>query len=255
MNIVVTKTVNACGMQCPGPLLETKNGVDSIKDGESILVKASDPGFYVDVKSWCEKTGNKLTSLENKNGVVQAVITKGGVSIGNTSTGQLKDGATIVAFSGDFDKLIAAMIIANGAAAMGQKVSIFFTFWGLNALRLDKKTYKRNRKERKFKVKKTPIEKAFGKMMPRGANKTSLSHMNMFGAGTGMIKGIMKKHNVKSLPELINEAQKNGVKFIACTMSMDLMGIKKEELMDGIEYAGVGAYIGDSLDSTLTLFI
>ncbi len=249
------KTINACGMQCPGPLLETKSGVDSIKEGESILVKASDPGFYVDVKSWCEKTGNKLVKLESKNNVIEATITKGTKSNNTELNEHLKDRATIVAFSGDFDKLIAAMIIANGAAAMGQKVSIFFTFWGLNALRLDKKTYKKNKKERKFKLKKSPVEKAFGKMMPRGANKTSLSQMNMFGAGTGMIKGIMKKHNVKSLPELIEEAQKNGVKFIACTMSMGLMGIKKEELLDGIEYAGVGAYIGDSLDSTLTLFI
>ncbi len=255
MTTAKIKTINACGMQCPGPLLETKNGVDSIKDGESIMIKASDPGFYVDVASWCEKTGNKLVSRENKNGVIEVIITKGGKIDASTNIGQQKDGATIVAFSGDFDKLIAAMIIANGAAAMGQKVSIFFTFWGLNALRLDKKTYKHNKKTRKFKIKKSPVEKAFGTMMPRGANKTSLSQMNMFGAGTGMIKGIMKKHNVKSLPELINEAQKNGVKFIACTMSMGLMGIKKEELMDGIEYAGVGAYIGDSLDSTLTLFI
>ncbi len=255
VNVVATKTVNACGMQCPGPLLETKNAVDSVKEGESIMIKASDPGFYVDVQSWCDKTGNQLSSLENKSGVIEAVITKGSGIAPAQGMGQLKDGSTIVAFSGDFDKLIAAMIIANGASAMGQKVSIFFTFWGLNALRLDKKTYKLNKKERKFKVKKTPIEKMFGKMMPRGANKTKLSQMHMAGMGTGMIKGIMNKHNVKSLPELIREAQKNGVKFIACTMSMELMGIKKEELMDGVEYAGVGAYIGDSLDSTLTLFI
>ncbi|MDF2721559.1 MAG: CoA-disulfide reductase [Paenibacillus sp.] len=156
-----------------------------------------------------------------------------------------KQKSTIVFFSGDMDKAIAAFIIANGAAAYDHEVTIFFTFWGLNALR----------KEEPVPTKKGFLEKLFGSMMPRGANKLGMSKMNFGGMGPKLIKHIMNKHQVLSLPELIALAQEQGVKLVACTMTMDLLGLHKEELLDGIEYAGVGAYLGDATDAKVNLFI
>lgn len=152
---------------------------------------------------------------------------------------------TIIMFSGDLDKAMASLIIANGAAAMGDDVTIFFTFWGLNVLR----------KARKIKVKKEFMENMFGFMMPRGADKLGLSKMNYGGAGTAMMKSIMKKKNVNSLPQLLENAQAMGVKMIACTMSMDVMGIKQEELIDGVEFAGVATYLGEADNANVNLFI
>lgn len=152
---------------------------------------------------------------------------------------------TIIMFSGDLDKAMASLIIANGAAAMGDDVTIFFTFWGLNVLR----------KAQKIKVKKEFMEKMFGFMMPRGADKLKLSKMNFGGAGTTMMKSIMRKKNVNNLPQLLENAQAMGVKMIACTMSMDVMGIKEEELIEGVELAGVATYLGEADNSNVNLFI
>ena len=152
---------------------------------------------------------------------------------------------TIVLFSGDYDKAMAAYIIANGAAAYDHEVTIFHTFWGLNALR----------KEEHVKEKKTFIEKVFGKMMPRGADKMGLSKMNFAGMGPKMIKGIMKKHNAMPLPDLIDLAKEQGVKLVACQMTVDLLGLKEEEIMEGVEFAGVGAYLADASDGNVNLFI
>ncbi|NHN33755.1 hypothetical protein G9U52_28465 [Paenibacillus sp. S3N08] len=156
-----------------------------------------------------------------------------------------KEKTTIVLFSGELDKAIAAFIIANGAAAYDHEVTIFFTFWGLNTLR---------RNER-ISVKKGWLEQMFAKMMPRGADKLGLSKMNFGGMGPKMIKHVLKKHNAMSLPQLIELAQEQGVKLIACTMTMDLLGLQEEELFDGIEYAGVAAYLGDAADANVNLFI
>ncbi len=152
---------------------------------------------------------------------------------------------TIVLFSGDYDKAMAAYIIANGAAAYDHEVTIFHTFWGLNALR----------KDNKVSMKKGFMNKMFGKMMPRGADKMGLSKMNYLGMGQKMIKNVMKKHNAMPLPQLIEMAQEQDVKLIGCTMTMDLLGLQKEELLDGIEYAGVAAYIGDAEEGNVNLFI
>jgi peroxiredoxin family protein len=151
----------------------------------------------------------------------------------------------MVVFSGDLDKALAAMIIANGAVAMGKKVTLFFTFWGLNILR----------KPDKVSVSKSLIEKMFGMMMPRGSSKLKLSKMHMSGMGTSMIKKVMKDKNVNSLEELIQSAKDSGVRLVACTMSMDLMGIKKEELIDGIEFGGVASYLGATDKANHNLFI
>ncbi|MGO4728953.1 MULTISPECIES: DsrE/DsrF/DrsH-like family protein [unclassified Paenibacillus] len=157
----------------------------------------------------------------------------------------MADKSTIVLFSGELDKAIAAFIIANGAAAYDHEVTIFFTFWGLNALR----------KDEVIQTKKGFLEKAFGWMMPRGANKLGLSKMNFGGLGPQMIKHVMKKHNALSLPQLMELAQEQGVKLVACTMTMDLLGLKQEELLDGLQYAGVAAYLGDASNGKVNLFI
>jgi len=152
---------------------------------------------------------------------------------------------TIILFSGEYDKAMAAYIIANGAAAYDHEVTIFHTFWGLNALRRDEN----------IQVKKGFMEKMFGKMMPRGADKMGLSKMNFAGFGPKMIKDVMKKHNAMPLPQLIEMAQEQDVKLVACTMTMDLLGLQKEELLDHIEYAGVAAYLADAQEGNVNLFI
>lgn len=152
---------------------------------------------------------------------------------------------TIVLFSGDYDKAMAAYIIANGAAAYDHEVTILHTFWGLNALR----------KDAQVSVKKGFMEKMFGKIMPRGTDKMGLSKMNYLGMGPKMIKSVMKKHNAMPLPQLVEMAQEQDVKLIACTMTMDLLGLQKEELLDEIEYAGVAAYIGEAENGNVNLFI
>jgi peroxiredoxin family protein len=157
------------------------------------------------------------------------------------------NGLSMVVFSGDLDKVLAAMIIANGAAAMDLPVSIFFTFWGLNVLRRGGPVH--------VDGKKTMTEGMFGRMMPRGPEHLQLSKMKMAGLGTRMIKKEMAKKHVSTLAQLIKSAQDQGVRFIACTMSMDLMGIHKEELIPGISYGGVGSFIDAADKSRITLFI
>ena len=171
--------------------------------------------------------------------VIQSNIAEAAMAIDN------KNGSTMVVFSGDLDKAIASFIIATGAASMGKEVTMFFTFWGLNILK---------RKD-KPKVKKNIVEKMFDIMLPSNPGKLPLSKMNMGGIGSKMIKYIMKKNNVDTLEKLIENAIKMNVKVVACAMSMDLMGIKKEELIDGVEVAGVASYLGAADESGLNLFI
>ena len=194
-----------------------------------------------------EKTNNTLIDLKEENNRFIAKILKGNKKAHKRSVEiqETPQGTTIVVFSEDLDKAIAAFIIAQGAASMGKPVSLFFTFWGLNILR----------KAKKVKVKKSFIEKMFGWMMPRGTKKLPISKMNMMGMGPKMIKSIMKKKNVDSLQAMIESAKDLGVKITACAMSMDIMGIKKEELIDGIEIAGVATYLGDTTTANHNLFI
>ena len=250
-NIPITCTViklDACGMQCPGPIMKLSETIKNIQEGQSVELSTTDAGFKSDIEGWCQITGNTLLNLTTENKIIKAIICKGkgntpsfSNNIVNNSSGQ-----TIVVFSNDLDKVIASMIIANGAVASGKKVTMFFTFWGLNVLRksiLNKK------------VKKNIIEKMFSMMMPKGINKLKLSKMNMLGFGTLMMKMVMKSKNVSTLQQLIDDAQKNGVKFIACNMSMDVMGVKQEELIDGVEIGGVAKYIAESNNANSNLFI
>ena len=248
----ITKELDATGLSCPGPLMKVKTIMDEIKTGDILKIKASDPGFYRDIQSWSGKTNNTLLNIEKNKGVIEATIQKGNaleealltVADEKVLAKQLK-GQTIVVFSGDLDKAIASFIIANGAATMGKKVTMLFTFWGLNILR----------KPEKIKVSKNFIEKAFGIMMPRGSKKLTLSKMNMAGMGGKMIRGVMKNKNILSLEDLIQAALDSGIELVACTMSMDVMGIKEEEIMDGVTFGGVGYYLGEADDSNVNLFI
>lgn len=237
--------VDACGLQCPGPIAKVKKAIDSMRDGHIVEVKATDQGFAADMPAWCSRTKNTLVSLSIQEGVYVAIVKKGAADTVCTVPQVASDKKTMVLFSNDLDKMMAAFIIANGAVAMGSTVTLFFTFWGINILR----------KDSSVKVKKNTIEKMFGMMMPRGSTQTRLSKMNMGGMGTAMMRGIMKKKNVSSLAELMEQAQASGVRFVACAMTMDLMGIKKEELIDGVELGGVASYLANADEAGYNLFI
>lgn len=244
--------IDACGLQCPGPIRRVFEEMQKLENGQIMEVQATDPGFNKDIVSWCKNTKNTILSQETdpKTKVTTVKIVKGlfGVPTPSASAPQLvegKNGSTMVVFSGDLDKAIASFIIATGAASMGKEVTMFFTFWGLNILK----------KKNKPSVKKDFISKMFGFMLPNHAGKLPLSQMQMLGMGPKMIKYIMKKNNVDPLEQLMENALKMNVKIVACAMSMDLMGIKEEELLDGVEVAGVASYLAATEDSNLDLFI
>ena len=237
--------LDCCGMQCPGPIMKVYETMQTMKNGEMLEVSASDPGFARDIAAWCRRTGQSLVSQEKRGEDYVACVRKGAPAAPQTAVKETPEGKTIIVFSGDLDKVLASFIIANGAAAMGRPVTMFFTFWGLTVLR----------KKEKQPVKKTAMESMFGVMLPRGSEKLKLSRMNMGGMGTAMMKKIMNDKNVDSLETLIQKAIASGVKIVACTMSMDVMGIKEEELIDGVELGGVGAYLGDAEESNVNLFI
>ena len=243
--------VDACGLSCPGPLMKLKANMDTLAPGDVLHIRASDPGFYPDVQAWARRTGAEILSLQKSGGLVDVQLKKGGAASvsaapsASVASENAPKNKTLVVFSGDLDKAIASFIIANGAAAMGGKVTMFFTFWGINVLR----------KPEPVKVKKNLIEALFGRMMPRGTKKLGLSKMNMAGMGPAMIRKIMKDKNVDSLESLMAQAQTNGVELVACQMSMDLLGLKIEELIDGVKVGGVGYYLGDAEESAVNLFI
>jgi CoA-disulfide reductase len=247
----VYKEVDASGLCCPGPLMTVKKSMDELEKGQVLKINATDPGFFEDIKAWCSKTNNELLNIERNSGKIVALVKKGNnneVAISSSCTAlntNAKDNKTMVVFSGDLDKAIASFIIANGAVSMGKKVTMFFTFWGINVLR----------KHEKISASKQFIERMFGAMMPRGSRRLKLSKMNMMGMGPMMIRKIMKDKNVNSLEELITAAMDSGVEIVACQMSMDLLGLKKEELIDGIKIGGVGYYLGEAEDSNVNLFI
>ena len=236
--------IDAKGLKCPGPIVKVADYLRDKPEGTAIHVEATEDAFYSDIRIWCERTGNKLDSISFENGVIQADITKCIPAKADVRQSEQND-KTFVVFSGDLDKTIAAFIMANGAAAMGRKVTMFFTFWGLNILR----------RPEKVSVVKSFVEKMFGAMMPRGTKKLGLSRMNMGGAGAKMIRWIMKEKGISSLEDLIDSAKSHGVHIVACQMSMDIMGIHKEELIDGVEMGGVSTFLGSGEQSDMSLFI
>ena len=239
--------IDAKNLRCPGPIVKVADTIRSLSDGSKVRVEATEDAFASDIAVWCERTGNKLDSLKTDNGIIEAVITKAAEAspVNQVTSANPNNDKTFIVFSGDLDKTIASFIMANGAAALGRNVTMFFTFWGLNVLR----------KPKKVKVAKTFIEKMFGIMLPRGTTKLGLSRMNMLGAGPKMIRAIMKQKGISSLEQLVEDAKAHGVRLVACQMSMDIMGIHKEELIDGVELGGVATFIGSGEKSDISLFI
>ena len=235
--------IDAKRLKCPGPIVKVADYLREKPAGTVVQVEATEDAFASDIRVWCERTGNRLDELSIEDGIIKAQITRANQQ--TEAIGKEKNDKTFVVFSGDLDKTIAAFIMANGAAAMGRKVTMFFTFWGLNILR----------KANKIRVKKTFVEKMFGFMMPRGTTHLGLSRMNMGGAGAKMIRGIMKQKGISSLEELIDSAKAHGVRIVACQMSMDIMGIHQEELIDGVELGGVSTFLGSGEESDMSLFI
>ncbi len=293
MQSTIENNLDCRGVKCPMPIVMISKAMRTLGPGQTLSVEADDPAFRADLEAWVKKLGYSL--LEFEDGATQKAIIKktdpaegdpvetltevcnsSGVSpamarfIDNVVSKAVADRfekleerieqslataapsgdrnvsnrATIVVFSGDMDKLMAAFIIANGAAAMEMEVSMFFTFWGLASLK-DHTLYKG----------KTLSEKLVSGMLPSNSSKAGTSKMNMLGMGPAFFKSLMKRNNVESLPRLIDRARDLGVNLVACRMSMDIMGIREEEMIGGVEYGGVATYIGNASDSAITLFI
>ncbi|PKQ27225.1 MAG: pyridine nucleotide-disulfide oxidoreductase [Actinobacteria bacterium HGW-Actinobacteria-4] len=237
--------LDCTGLACPGPIMKLADAIKAANVGDDVRVTVSDPGFALDAPAWAAKNGHRLVDITPEGPGYVATLRKGAMKAVATTASAGVPKTSMVVFSGDLDKVIAAFIIANGAIAMGEEVSMFFTFWGLNALRKSKPP----RRQKKV------MEKMFGVMMPRGAEKLTLSQMHMMGAGTAMIKGVMNKHAVPPLAQLIQSAQDGGARLLGCTMTMDLLGIAPSDLLDGVELAGVATFLGESQESGTTLFI
>lgn len=236
--------IDACGLSCPGPIMKLKQAVDSASAGTVINIEATDPGFARDAQAWCESTGNTFVSHDSSRGIHTVTIEKGSARPQASSMpgGKAK---SFILFSDDLDKALATFVLANGAAATGEKVTIFFTFWGLNAIK----------KEHKPKTKKDIFGRMFGMMLPKDSRRLALSKMNMFGLGPKMMRYIMKRKNIESLETLRDMAVASGVEFIACQMSMDVMGISKEELLDNVSIGGVATYMNRAENANVNLFI
>ena len=238
--------VDACGIQCPGPILKLKKSMESLQPGQRLEVSSTDAGFPRDAEAWCHTTGNRLVEKRSEGGKYVVLIEKGTPCSIEASKATFEEkGKTFILFSDDLDKTLATFVLANGAAATGKKVSIFFTFWGLNAIK----------KVNKPKVKKDIWGKRFGWMLPSDSTKLALSQMNMMGIGAKMMRFLMQKKGVDSLESLRQQAIDNGVEFIACQMSMDVMGVKREELLDEVTVGGVATYMDRAEQANVNLFI
>ena len=239
--------INACGLQCPGPIMQVKKAMDTLAPGEQVEIVATDAGFARDASAWCDTTGNRLIGSHEEKGRYTVTIEKGDpAAVCPSSAGAIAGrGKTLILFSDDLDKALATFVLANGAAATGQKVTVFFTFWGLNVLK----------KVQKPKVKKDIFGKMFGMMLPSSSLKLKLSKMNMFGMGSRMMRFLMKQKGVDSLESLRSQALAQGVEFIACQMSMDMMGISREELLDEVTIGGVATYMERADKANVNLFI
>lgn len=240
-------TVDACGLSCPGPILKMKQAVDAAPGGSLVSITATDPGFARDARSWCRSTGNTFVGHTSSGGIHTVEIVKGGGEAGavQAARGEAGKGKSFVLFSDDLDRALATFVLACGAAATGEKVTIFFTFWGLNAIK----------KQHKPKVPKDLFGRMFGMMLPSHSGKLKLSKMNMGGIGSRMMRHIMKRKNIDSLETLRTQAIEAGVEFIACQMSMDVMGVAREELLDNVTIGGVATYMDRATGSDVNLFI
>jgi tRNA 2-thiouridine synthesizing protein A len=238
--------LDATGLQCPGPILKTFRAIEAMEVGEILEVTATDPAFGRDIRAWAERTGHRLVDLGTAKGIVTARLRKCAVVAPDGAAAPARDGTTLVVFSGDLDKVMASLIIANGALAMGTPPTLFFTFWGLNVLRRPDAPAPR----------KGLVDAAFGFMLPKGAGRLNrLSNMNFLGAGGRLMRWVMGEKRVETPTALLASLVEGGAKLVACQMSMDVMGIRREELIDGVEIGGVATFLGEARRSGTTLFI
>lgn len=235
--------LDCTGLACPGPIMRLAATVADLEPGDDVVVHVSDPGFAQDAPAWADAQGHRLVAMVPEGPGYRATIRKGGTRA--ASTAPARTGTSFVVFSGDLDKVLAAFIIANGALAMGQPVSMFFTFWGLNALRRPDAPPRER----------SPMDRMLATMMPAGPDRLTLSQMHMAGAGTAMIKKVMKDHAAPSLPELVDAAVAGGARLTACTMTMDLLGIATSDLREGVDLGGVATFLAAAERSGTTLFI
>jgi len=245
----VAQVLDVRTQQCPGPILAMRQSLERLQPGQVLKVLATDAGFVNDAPGWCRQTGHELLEVRPVNGHYAALIRKRAVDQEPVAAVAQREVSpkdkTIVVFSNDLDRVLAAFVIANGAASTGRRVTLFFTFWGLNVLR----------REQPAPAGKPLMDRMFGWMMPKGPDKLSLSKMHMAGMGTAMMKRVMQRKNVAPLKEMIATARASGIRLVACSMSMDVMGIKREEMIDGVEIGGVAAYLAAADDANVNLFI
>lgn len=247
--------LDATGIACPGPIMKVKEACEKLAPGHILEVTASDAGFAKDLPAFCQATGRECLGVVREGGIYRGRVRQpgGGSALAVTSLETPSEpassgpgGATLVVFSQEMDRAMAALVIANGALAMGGKATLFFTFWGLNVLRKDMPPPVQG---------KTFMDKMFGWMMPRGVHRLPLSNMHMAGMGTALMKWRMASKNLPNLPGLLADAQKNGARIVACSMSMEAMGIRLEELIDGVEVGGVAEFLGATTTTRANLFI
>ncbi len=236
--------VDACGLQCPGPIMRLKKEIDKVEYGDIIRITSSDAGFAKDVPAWCKMTGNKLIKLEEGVGTIVAEIQKAKETNEHFAMSAGKN-KTIVVFSDDLDRALASFVIANGAATTGKKVTMFFTFWGLNVIK----------KQHKPSAQKDLMGKMFGMMLPGSSLGLGLSQINFWGIGAKLMRFRMKQKGVDSLELMIQQAIHAGVEMIGCQMSMDIMGVTKEELLDTVKIGGVATYLSEAEQANINLFI
>ena len=237
-------TADACGLQCPGPIMRLKKEMDRLEAGDILHITASDPGFAKDVPAWCTMTGNKLLEIKTEGKKITASVQKGGAEVLEAGVGGGKN-KTLIVFSDDLDRALASFVIANGAAATGKKVTMFFTFWGLNVIK----------KRGAAPADKDLMGKMFGMMLPKSSQGLGLSKINFAGMGPVLMRKRMKDKNVDSLEMMIQQAKHAGVQMIACQMSMDIMGVDASELIDGVTIGGVATYLAEAEQANLNLFI
>ena len=242
--------LDCTGLACPGPIMKLQDAVKALAPGDEIVAHVSDSGFRLDAPAWAARNGHTILLLTPEGPGYAARIRKG-APVGTVKAAlsgpasHMKDKKSFVVFSGELDKVLAAFIMANGAVAMGDEVSMFFTFWGLNALRRENPPVRAR----------SGMDRMFGAMMPSGAERLKLATLHMLGGGTKLMKKVMKDHKVPSLPELIASAQAGGVRLVGCTMTMDLLGIAPEDLIDGVELGGVATFLGEANESNGAFFI
>ena len=243
-----TLKINACGLQCPGPIMQVKKAMDSIAVGERVEIVATDAGFARDASAWCDTTGNKLIEKHDEKGRYTVVIEKGApacTSASNVSAARGR-GKTLILFSDDLDKALATFVLANGAAATGQKVTIFFTFWGLERLEESAETQcaeglLRQDVRHDAAVQLFETEVVADEYVWHGQPHDALLDEAQ---GSGFF-GVVAR----------SQALAQGVEFIACQMSMDMMGIQHEELLDEVTIGGVATYMERADKANVNLFI